>query len=281
MTRRPTASVVVLGALAFGCANDKGRPPPPLCPGCSLSPNLGAGQQMPDGGTQGEAGSDAGTSQGIELTGSVLVLNDDLNFSTGDFFTDSANIQTDGADGKPVTASWDGITPFAVENVKQAKPVWVLVTPPNGVADDAVPAFEPVVTDKPDANNQVSANLALLHASTVEHIFDLASVPLTTDTSKAQVVLLLETSPAGATTPSPQAGVTVQSSSAENVIYAASGGFSDVAMASDNTGVVVLGNVAAAAWPGAVINVVFTGARTGGSQVRVVSGAVTIATIVQ
>lgn len=275
-----SVALLLVAAVALGCANEKERPPT-LCPDCGLSPGLGAGQQMPGGGgADGEGGSDGGTSKGIELTGNVLVLNDDINFATGNLLTDDANVQTDGADGRPVKGTWDGVNPFVLENVKQARPAWVLITPPNGVADDALPALEPVRTDKPDANGRVQADLALVHATTIDHVFDLASVPLTTDMTKGQVILLFQTQPSGASTPSPLSGLSVQSTSAESVIYGASGSFSDVATATDNTGVVVLANVAGAAWPGAVINLVYGGVKTGGSQVRAVSGAVTIATLV-
>ncbi len=280
--RLPSARWLLVVAVGLGCANEKERPPPPTCLGdCGLSPGLGAGLQMPGGaGADGEGGSDAGTSQGIELTGSVLVLNDDIDFGTGDLFTDTANIQTDGADGKVVTGSWDGINPFAIENVKKARPAWVLVTPPSGVADDMLPALEPVRTDKPDANDRVDTNLALVRATTIDHLFETAAVTPTTDATKGQVIVLFQTQPSGASAPSPLSGLTVQSTSAETVIYAASGAFSTVATATDNTGVVVLANVAAAGWPGAVINLVYSGVKAGGSQVRVVSGAVTIVTLV-
>lgn len=275
--------MLLLVAVGLGCANEKERPPPPTCLGdCGLSPGLGAGQQMPGGGAgaDGEGGADSGALQGIELTGDVLVLNDDINFATGDLFTDTVNIQTEGADGRVVKGTWDGINPFALEKVKQARPVWVLLTPPSGVADDALPVLEPVRTDKPDANGRVEANLALVHATTMDHVFELGAVIPTADTTKGQVILLFQTQPSGASTPSPLSGLTVQSASAENVIYAASGSYSTVSTATDNTGVVVLANVAAAAWPGAVIDLVYSGAKAGGSQVRVVSGAVTIATLV-
>lgn len=281
--RSTSTRLLLLAALGLGCANEKERPPPPTCVGdCGLSPGLGAGQQPPAGGAgaDGEGGSDGGTSRGIELTGNVLVLNDDVNFATGDLFTDTANIQTEGADGKVVKGSWDGINPFALEKVKQARPVWVLITPPSGVADDALPALEPVRTDKPDADDRVETNLALVHASTLEHIFGVAALAPPTDTTKGQVILLLQTRVSGATTPSPLSGLSVQASSAENVIYAASGSFSTSSIATDDTGVVVLANVAAASWPGAIVDVVYGGAKTGGSQIRAVSGAVTLVTLV-
>jgi len=73
--------------------------------------------------------------------------------------------------------------------------------------------------------------------------------------------------------------VSVTATTAEDVLYGASGGFSDVATETDDTGVVVLANVPAAAWPGALVNLSFSGARSSGSKVPAVSGAVTVATI--
>jgi hypothetical protein len=47
----------------------------------------------------------------------------------------------------------------------------------------------------------------------------------------------------------------------------------------DLTGVVVLANAGATAYPGGFVRVEFNGARTGGADVRVVTGAVTLTTI--
>lgn len=276
--RAAGAGLLVLFAL--GCAGEKERPSPPTCVGehCGSSKIIGAGMNG-SGGTEGVGGADAGTAQSVVLTGNVLVLNDDFDFATGTYLNDTVNLETDGSNGLPATGIWDGINPFVIANTPAAAPVWVYANPPNAVADDALPGVEPVNTETPDANGQVNADIALVHASAIEQIFDLASVPLTMDTTRAQIILLLETEAGAGATPVPLAGENAQSASATNVIYAASNSFSDVATVTDNTGVVVLANVTAAAWPGAVIDVQFSGARTSGAQIRAVSGAVTLATI--
>jgi hypothetical protein len=135
-----------------------------------------------------------------------------------------------------------------------------------------------VRTDHPGSNGQVAATLALVRATTIEHIFDLSSVPVTLDSSKAQIILLLKQR-SSAADPPPVADITVTAASAENILYGASGGFSDVATVTDNTGVVVLANVPGAAWPGALVSVSFSGAHTSGATVPVVNGAVTVAAL--
>jgi hypothetical protein len=230
------------------------------------------------GGAEGEGGSDGGTSKGILLTGSVLVLNDDVNFEKGPTYTGVTDLKTEAADGRTVTAQWQGSDPFALVGVRQAAPVWVLATPQNLVADDVLAALEPVRTDMPNAQGTVTANLALVHATTLDGMFDLANVPLTRDSTKAQLILRLVDKTSTAADPPPLAGIGV-SATAEATLYGASGGFSSVATATDLTGVAVLANVGAAAYPGALVRVEFNGARTGGADVRAVTGAVTLTTI--
>ena len=281
MTARRLAG---LGAalIALGCASKSERPPPPTCLGnCGLSPGLGSGlpSDQGGGGSQGEGGSSGTSSKGVELTGKVLILNDDLDPSTGALLTDSVDLKSEGATGKTVTGFWDGSDDFSIKGVRVATPVWVLATPRNAVADDALPAVEPVRTDSPDAAGQVEVNLALVHSSTIEHVFDLATVPITPDPGKAQVVLLLVKKDTSVAEPPPLPGVKVTASSAEDVFYGASAAFSDVATETDATGAVVLANVPAAVWPGAEISVEFSGAKSGGAQVRAVNGAVTVATL--
>ena len=74
---------LLAAALAFSCKSSSERPPPPTCVGdCGLDPGLGAGMSPGGGGAEGEGegGSDGGTSKGVLLTGTLLVLNDDVNF---------------------------------------------------------------------------------------------------------------------------------------------------------------------------------------------------------
>jgi hypothetical protein len=271
---------VLVAAVVLSCQSSSERPPPPTCVGdCGLDPGLGSGMSPSGGGgAEGEGGSDGGTSKGVVLTGNLLVLSDDVNFVSGSQYAGITDLKTEGADGRTVTAQSSGPYPFTFTGVRVATPVWVLATPENQTADDVLPALEPVRTDMPDSQGTVSANLALVHGTTIDHVFDLATVPLTNDTSKAQIILRLVDKTSTAADPPPLAGVSVRAT-AEDTLYGASASFSDVATATDATGVVVLANVGGAAYPGALVSVEFSGARTGGSQVRAVTGAVTLTTI--
>ena len=274
------ACAMLVAALVLSCQSSSERPPPPTCVGdCGLDPGLGAGMSPGGGGAEGEGGSDGGTSKGVLLTGRVLVLNDDVNFVSGAPYTGVTDLKTKGVDGRTVTAQWNGSEPFSLVGVLRTAPLWVLATPQNLRADDVLPVLEPVRTDKPDAQGTVTADLALVHATSIDRLFELASVPLTNDSSKAQIILRLVDKTSTATDPPPLPGIGVSAPTAEATLYGASGGFSSVATATDVTGVVVLANVGGAAYPGALVHVEFSGARTAGTDVPAVTGAVTLTTI--
>jgi hypothetical protein len=277
---RALGAALISLLVAFSCAKDSERPPPTTCVGkCGFTPGLGSGAS-PEGGSGnlGEGGGSSNSDDPIELTGNVLLLNDDQTFRDGEAFTGQVDLRTEDASGRSVTALWNGSDPFSFPKVRQTSLLWVLATPQNSVADDALPVLEPVRTDDPNSSGRVDVTLALVRASTIDQIFDLSTVPLTADGNKAQVILLLKQR-SSAADPPPAAAVTVSASSAENVLYGASGGFSDVATVTDNTGVVVLANVPGAAWPGALVSVSFSGAQTSGATVPVVNGAVTVAAL--
>lgn len=278
---RGVTCAVLVAALALSCHSSSERPAPPTCVGdCGLDPGLGAGMSPGGGGAEGEGegGSDGGTSKGVLLTGTVLVLNDDVNFVVTGAYTGITDLKAEGADGRTVTGQWNGSEPFSLVNVLKAAPLWVLATPRNLTADDVLPVLEPVQTGKPDSQGTVTADLLLVHATSIEHLFDLASVPFTNDSTKAQIILRLVDKTSTGNDPPPLAGIGV-SATAEATLYGASGGFSSVATVTDTTGVVMLANVGGGAYPGALVHVEFSGARTGGTNVRAVSGAVTLTTI--
>jgi hypothetical protein len=162
--------------------------------------------------------------------------------------------------------------------VRPAAPVWVLATPQNLVADDVLAVLEPVRTDEPDSQGTVPADLALGHATTLDLIYDLSSVALARDSTKAQLILRLVDKTSTAADPPPLAGIRV-SVTAEATLYGASGGFSSIVTETDPTGVVVLANVGGGEYPGALVHLEFSGARAGGANVRAVTGAVTLTTI--
>jgi hypothetical protein len=215
----------------------------------------------------------------VNLTGAVVHITDDVNFVKTMPFTSPADLKVQGADGRTVSGTWDGSNPFLLEGVVSAPSTWVLATPQNPLAADALPSMEVVETDQPDAEDTVSADVGLVQASSIEQILDSSTVPVSVDPSLAQLIIRLVDKSSSPTNPTPLAGVKVALSSAENILYGASGGFSDVATETDPTGMVVLANVPGAAWPGAIVNLEFSGTKTGGDRVPAVTGAVTLTTL--
>jgi hypothetical protein len=272
---------VFAAALVLGCASNNGQndAPPPTCVGdCGLPPGLGSGLPPTDGGDGGPGeGGTSGT--GVVLTGTVQQINDETNFVTTGPFTSTATLQAEGADGTTVTGMWDGSNPFALQGVVSAAPAWVLTTPLNAAAVDALPAMEPVNTNSPNAQGVVTANIGLVRSTTIDAIFSLTTTPISNDTTKGQIILRLVDKTSTSAMPPALSGVSVSVPSAQVILYGASGSFSDVANATDPTGVVVLANVGAASWPGALVSVEFSGTRSGGAQIRAVTGAVTLTTL--
>ncbi len=171
--------------------------------------------------------------------------------------------------------TWNGLPPYLLDNVAANTTAWVLVTPQNPQADDAAITLEPVVTKGANALGQIQADLGIVRDSTIEGFFDVLSMPLQRDLNAAQIVLrLTQRSGGGAFT-----GVGVHATTAADVIYGVNGGYSDVETVTDATGIAVLLNVPAAAYPGALVAVTFSGAASGGAQVRAVSGAVSLVTL--
>jgi hypothetical protein len=274
---RPRGALL-FAALALACAHKSERAPAVCVGKCGFTPGIGTGVS-PEGGAgpTGEGGTSSGESS-VDLTGKVLLLNDDGSFSGGPLLADDVELKTEDAKGRDVTGTWNG-SELSLKDVRSTPVLWVLATPKNPIADDALPALQPVSTEHPDAMGQVSVTLALVHASSIENILDLASVPLVQDSQKAQIILLLKQKASGSAAPPPVSGVTVKAASAEDVLYGASGGFSDTVSVTDATGIAVLANVSGAAWPGALVSVTFSGARSSGAKVPAVAGAVTLVTL--
>ncbi len=271
---------VFAAALALGCTSKSNDDtPPPTCVGdCGLPPGLGSGLPQPDGG-DGGPGDGGPSGAGVDLTGTVQQLNDDTHFVMTSPFTGTAALQAEAADGTTVTGSWDGVDPYVIQDVVSAAPAWVLTTPQNPVAVDALPALEAFNTTSPDAQGVVGADIGLVRSTTIDMILSFATTPISNDATKGQIILVLVDKTSTSAMPPPLSGVSVTAPSAEVILYGTSGSFSDVANATDPTGVVVLANVGAASWPGALVNVEFSGTRSGGAQIRAVTGAVTLTTL--
>jgi hypothetical protein len=276
------APVLAAALIAGGCQNQGERPPPPTCLGCGgpAAISIGFPTSPGGGGESGEEPEQGGgsNSETVTLEGNVQLLFDNGRFDSGEVLTDAASIKSTRADGRTATDSWNGMDAFKVTDLPADTTSWLLVTPQTAGADAAV-TLEPVLTQNANAQGVVKADLGVVRESNIDTVFDLLSVPVQRDSRAAQVVLRLTSRSAGSGL-TPLAGVTVKSSSTASISYSTGGGYSDVATATDATGVVVLLNCPAGGWPGALVNVEFSGEKSGGAQVRAVTGAVSLVTIV-
>jgi hypothetical protein len=271
------------GGGSFGCAKEEERPPPETCLGanCGHPPgNVGSipGSGGSSGGTDNDGG-EAGDPAGVTLTGTVALLLDD-EFVRADPFPEPVDLRAESADGSNATGLWTGNVsdPFSIENVQHARATWVYGVP-RGSGSDALPTLEPMRTDEPDADGVVESEepFVLARESVLEQIYGVLSTPIDIDPTKAQIVLKLYTDddpPRGAE------GIRVTAPQAGVVIYAINGAFSEIPTETDSTGLVVLANAAGSSWPGALIDVSFSGEQMSAVEVRAITGAVTIASVV-
>lgn len=269
MTR---ASLVLLFlALAPGCSEPTERTPA-TCQGCGIVTGGGIGVPTGTGGGAGTGNAQAGMAgarAGVTLTGNVLLLND-FSLQSGPLLIDDpVTLKAQAKGGGSVTGTWDGLAPYELVNVLSDPLVWVSLTPTN-VVTQALPTLSPVDTTQPTANGRVMVDLAVIDRTLVDTILDILTVPVLRDESKA--ILILEVT-RGDGTPLP--GVTVTAPTAETIVYGAAGTFTDDETQTDNSGLVLLVNVPASAWPGTLVGVTFSGALEGGADVRALTGTVT------
>jgi len=218
--------------------------------------------------------SDAGTGT---LTGNVLQLTDGT-FVQATLYPNGATISADGASGSPVTATWGGSVsdPYVLGGVARVATNWVSVEPAV-VGGDLLPTYQAVQT-----NRVTNVDLALVSATVLDGIFD--AVSSLRSPASGQVVLFFHSAGTGA----PLAGLHVTMAKAQAAIYAATNGWllDDGTAITNKDGLIVFGNVEPANSNG-VQSVVVTRAATasvpaaaaGQFSVRVVQGAVTIATV--
>jgi hypothetical protein len=267
------ALVLTLVGLLSGC--QKSEEHPPYAAGCEkncpLLPVVSVGIGSGSGGSS-NPDSDAGTGT---LQGDVLLLNDD-SFVHATLYPTGATVTADGASGSPVTGTWDGADPFMLDGVAQVAANWVSVKP-NLATGDALLTYQAVQT------NQVSnVDLAMVSATTLDGIFTGVSSVRSPDSG--QVVLFFRS----AGTSAPLAGLHVTMASAQAAIYATTSGWvlDDGTAVTNQSGLVVFGNVEPANSTGTQLITVTRAATAtaaavaaGQFMVKVVQGAVTIASV--
>jgi hypothetical protein len=258
----------------FGCGDERGMPEPPVCQGdCGSGAEGTVGAGNGKGGSGGSGGSSAGANTPVELTGTVLRLNDlALNasgFGQAEAYRDLATVTAEGASRNAVTVDYNGFDPFVLSGVRRGEEVWTLVEPADRSAD-AMPTLQPLYTSDAGSTGALALDVALLRASELDAAYSVLTQPVVVEPSRAHVLLLFLDDD------DPIAGVTVSAPTAARVIYAAGGTYSDDATTTDETGVVLLANLPASDWPGSAAQITISGAAVGSFATRIVSDAVTI-----
>jgi hypothetical protein len=267
MTRAAVA--LLLLTLGLGCSEPTERTPA-TCMKCGVY--TGGGVGVPgSGGSAGSGNGDAGAGavSGVTLTGRVILL-DDFGFETGPLLDETAALKAQAKGGGTVAGEWNGLDEYVLDNVLSDPLTWVSITPASSTGE-GLPTLVPANTTKPASDGRVTLNLAVVGRTVVDTILDILTVPTARDPSKA--ILILEVRKLDGT---PLAGVTVTAPTAETIVYGAAGTFTDDATATDASGLVLLVNVPASAWPGTLVGVTFDGALEGGADVRAITGAVTL-----
>jgi len=160
------ALAVILPGLLAGCQKSDDHPPfAPACEiNCAILPPIsvgGGGAGAPSTGGDTDAGT--GT-----LAGKVLLL-DDESFASTTVYPERATVTADGANGTPVTAIWDGTTPYLLEGVQRVATSWIRIEPEQSARD-------PLLTYQAVATNRVTqADVGLVSAATLDRIFNAVS----------------------------------------------------------------------------------------------------------
>ena len=261
------------GSLVVACQKQEDHPPFAAgCEGvCAPLPGISVGVGSGSAGSS-SAASDAGPAS---LTGQVLVLKDD-SFVTATPYPNGATISADGASGSPVTATWDGATPYQLDGVARLATNWVSVKP-TLVGGDALLTYRAVQT-----TTTSSIDLAMASQTVLSGIF--TAVSSLQSPNFGQVVLFFRSAGGGAAL----SGLHVVMPKAELAAYKSAAGWilDDGTAITDTSGLVVFGNVDPANSAGTQAVTVTKAATStsaavseGQFAVRVVQGAVTIATV--
>lgn len=271
MSLRLLLAALVLAAGA-GCSDDpKHAPLIDPCDGnnCPVLGGLGTGSPGTGSGTGG-AGNGTGGSGGIagnlgNFTGTVVDLVDDT-FRTSIADTQPAIVEAQGSSVALVSAEWNGIDPFALSGVQTALDVaWLSVRPKNGNA--SIRTLTPV---SPGLVSNVV--LPLIQTDVIDAIFQGLSTAATRTAGTGQLVVSFVSKQTGTGVP----GVKVTASSSALVAYRTGGAWSTDSTQTDSSGLVLVGNVPAAAFPGTGVTLTLSGVIRSALSFAVASDAVSL-----
>lgn len=259
-------------ALSFACQEPDPHPPLlPACPPGDYCPHRPPSQVGGPSGSAGNSGTggSGGVGGGGELRGTVVDLLDDT-FVNGVAFVEPATIEAQSTTGAVVSANWNGIDAFTLTGVEASLSAWISVRPLAGIAN--VRTLHPVAT-----HVGRNVDLGLVRADTVDGIFGILGVSTLREPGTAQIVLAF-TVPAGSTVAG-AAGVRAQLAEAELVAYESGGLWSSDTLQTDTSGLALIGNVPATAFPGSNKRITLGGLSSGFIDVRVAADAVSLVAV--
>lgn len=246
-------------ALLGACSGeDDDRPPPaPICSGsdCAVPPGSTAPGTGGGGGTAGAPGGER-----ISLTGSVIQYTED-QFVQVSPFTAPGTVLVLQPSGGLATGDFSNGS-FVVPDVESGPALWTLTQPASGALHFDTWAL---IDTRP-----AELIIPVVARSVLDDILSVLTVPAVPIAGTAQVVLRV-VGPDG----TGREGITVVAPAAQLVIYASSGTWSETEPATDETGFVVLANVAASDVPGNDMQVALSGAANAQYTIHVANDTLT------
>lgn len=262
-------AVLALFALLFACQDKEGHPPflSPCEPGkhCPVSVGIGtiSGPVPPDPG-----GGDGGASgEATELTGTIAEFVDD-NFDAAGPYDSTAIVEGQRPNDSVVSSVVLAGEPFLLEGIESARTAWVSLRPQLGSRN--LRTLHPVAT-----NQRQVVTLALVRTDTFDLIYSQLSTSPERSQSAGQIVLRFVEEVRPNVTQN-VSGVRVSAPRTGFVAYKSGEIWSDGELATDASGLALLGNVTASAYPGATVRVTLGGSASGAIDVRVASGGVSL-----
>jgi hypothetical protein len=283
---------VLLGFVSWlfgsGCQEEEAeRPPPyPECPpsepGCEFHPGPNAGYgsagAAAEGGTAGTAG-EGGAGEGGAAAGAPP-LSVDIEGSVSEYvnaafkltssYARKAVVESEGIEQNTVSESFEGTGTFLLREVRNQEPIWLSVRPDPDTEREFRTLHPLLDLSKPVV-------LPIVGRALIEQlVFGLLPTVPEVISERAHAVLFFRDQEGH-----PLSGVAAELPEAGVIAYSRSGGWSDQSgVTTDLSGLVVLGNIAARAYPGNDVRIDFSGANEGFADIRVAAGAVTVVDLV-
>lgn len=253
-------------ALLAGCQEPEEHPPviDTCAPGMVCFP--GSSDQNPGGGSTAGSGS-GGTGAAPEVVrGNVRELVDD-SFASSIAFTGQATVRAEGVQRGVVEAAFTGIGRFELRGFKPSDPLWL------GAFPEANRGVLPTLSPVPLAAAFDEVDLGVVRDDSLELVFQLSTTSAERLAGSGQVILFFVDA---RNAQQGVAGITVSLPQAQFVSYGIAGSWSDLETRTDQTGLVVLANVAASAFPGSTQRIALSGRASGFVSVRVAADAVSL-----